>query len=246
MATQVTTHPSRRRARGQARRRAPSPRAAGVNWGLTIVIALVSLIVLIPLYFAVAMALKSPAQTGTGTGFNFPWPIQWGNFRAAWDLTDFPAGVLDEPADHGHRRRRGDLRELARRRGRSCATGTTGSSARRSSTCCSPCSSRSRSSRCRRSSSWPRSAWTTRSASRSCTSCSQLAFNVLLFSAYIRSHPGRARRRARGWTAAPPGRSSASSCCRCWPRSAATVGIFAFLQSWNDFMMPQLITANPK
>src|ERR1700683_1275160 len=26
----------------------------------------------------------------------------------------------------------------------------------------------------------------------------------------------------------------------------ATVGIFAFLQSWNDFMMPQLITANPK
>jgi raffinose/stachyose/melibiose transport system permease protein len=26
----------------------------------------------------------------------------------------------------------------------------------------------------------------------------------------------------------------------------ATVGIFAFLQSWNDFMMPQLITANPR
>ena len=26
----------------------------------------------------------------------------------------------------------------------------------------------------------------------------------------------------------------------------ATVGIFAFLQSWNDFMMPSLITANPQ
>jgi raffinose/stachyose/melibiose transport system permease protein len=26
----------------------------------------------------------------------------------------------------------------------------------------------------------------------------------------------------------------------------ATVGIFAFLQSWNDFMMPSLITANPE
>jgi len=26
----------------------------------------------------------------------------------------------------------------------------------------------------------------------------------------------------------------------------ATVGIFAFLQSWNDFAMPRLITANPK
>jgi raffinose/stachyose/melibiose transport system permease protein len=27
---------------------------------------------------------------------------------------------------------------------------------------------------------------------------------------------------------------------------SATVGIFAFLQSWNDFQMPRLITANPK
>lgn len=26
----------------------------------------------------------------------------------------------------------------------------------------------------------------------------------------------------------------------------ATVGIFAFLQSWNDFMMPSLIIANPQ
>jgi raffinose/stachyose/melibiose transport system permease protein len=25
----------------------------------------------------------------------------------------------------------------------------------------------------------------------------------------------------------------------------ATVGIFAFLASWNDFMMPSIITANP-
>ena len=25
----------------------------------------------------------------------------------------------------------------------------------------------------------------------------------------------------------------------------ATVGIFAFLQSWNDYMMPNFITANP-
>ena len=26
---------------------------------------------------------------------------------------------------------------------------------------------------------------------------------------------------------------------------SATVGIFAFLASWNDFMMPSLITSNP-
>jgi raffinose/stachyose/melibiose transport system permease protein len=73
----------------------------------------------------------------------------------------------------------------------------------------------------------------------------QLAFNVLLFSAYIRSIPGELEESAR------------MDGCTTWQvyrklvlpllvPIAATVGIFAFLQSWNDFMMPQLITANPK
>ena len=89
MATEVSTAPV---AAPQTRTRKPRPVPEGgrVNWGLTIVVAIVSLIVILPLYFAIAMALKSPAQTGTGTGFNFPWPVQWGNFRAAWDLTDTP------------------------------------------------------------------------------------------------------------------------------------------------------------
>ena len=43
---------------------------------------------------------------------------------------------------------------------------------------------------------------------------------------------------------------SASTFCSSWltllAPISATVGIFAFLQSWNDFMMPNLITANPK
>jgi len=30
------------------------------------------------------------AQTGTGTGFSFPWPLHWSNFSAAWSLTDTP------------------------------------------------------------------------------------------------------------------------------------------------------------
>jgi len=88
MATQVTTAPVA--APRVRERRRLTPEGGRINWGLTIVIAIISLIVIVPLYFAIAMALKSPAQTGTGTGFNFPWPIQWGNFRAAWDLTDFP------------------------------------------------------------------------------------------------------------------------------------------------------------
>ena len=91
MATEVsTTTPVVVVPRIRDRRRRPAPEGGRVNWGLTVIIAIVSLIVILPLYFAVAMALKSPAQTGTGTGFNFPWPIQWGNFRAAWDLTDTP------------------------------------------------------------------------------------------------------------------------------------------------------------
>src|SRR6201987_3746734 len=90
MPTQVTTPPAAAAPRIRTRSPRPIPEGGRVNWGLTIVIALVSLIVLIPLYFAIAMALKSPAQTGTGTGFNFPWPIHWGNFRAAWDLTKTP------------------------------------------------------------------------------------------------------------------------------------------------------------
>ena len=74
----------------------------------------------------------------------------------------------------------------------------------------------------------------------------QVAFNVLLFSAYIRGIPGELEESAR------------IDGCTTWQvyrklvlpllaPIAATVGIFAFLQSWNDFiMMPQLITANPK
>ena len=81
MATEVRTTPVVAAPQIQTRRtrRArPAPEGGRINWGLTIIVAIVSLIVIIPLYFAIAMALKSPAQTGTGTGFNFPWPIQWG------------------------------------------------------------------------------------------------------------------------------------------------------------------------
>ena len=67
MATEVSTTPVV--ATPQIRPR-PIPEGGRINWGLTIIIAIVSLIVIIPLYFAIAMALKSPAQTGTGTGFN--------------------------------------------------------------------------------------------------------------------------------------------------------------------------------
>jgi raffinose/stachyose/melibiose transport system permease protein len=89
VATEVNT-PAVAAPRIRTRRPHRIPEGGRVNWGLTIIVAICSLTILIPLYFAIAMALKSPAQTGTGTGFNFPWPIHWGNFRAAWDLTNTP------------------------------------------------------------------------------------------------------------------------------------------------------------
>jgi raffinose/stachyose/melibiose transport system permease protein len=72
-----------------------------------------------------------------------------------------------------------------------------------------------------------------------------LAFNVLLFSAFIRSIPVELEESARldGCSTLQTFRKVVLPLLA---PMAATVGIFAFLQSWNDFMMPQLITANPK
>src|SRR3984957_16808189 len=244
MVTQVTTAPiavTQPRAR---RRRGPSREDFRVNWGLTIVVAIISLIVLVPLYFAVAMALKSPAQTGTGAGFNFPWPSQWGNFRAAWDLTDTPLAASMSL-----------LITLLAVAGEILVSALAAWSIVRN---------------------WdhwqfratfiylmlalfipfpvvalPQVKLTAALGLDNPFGVAilhimfQLAFNVLLFSAYIRGIPAELEESAR------------IDGCSTWQvfrkivlpllaPMAATVGIFAFLQSWNDFMMPHLITANPK
>ena len=72
----------------------------------------------------------------------------------------------------------------------------------------------------------------------------QLSFSVLLYTAYLRSIPFELEESARI--------DGASTWQIFWriilpllgPMNA-TVGIFAFLVSWNDFMVPSLITADP-
>jgi raffinose/stachyose/melibiose transport system permease protein len=72
----------------------------------------------------------------------------------------------------------------------------------------------------------------------------QLSFSVLLYSAYLRSIPIELEESARI--------DGASTWQVFWriilpilgPMNA-TVGIFAFLASWNDFMIPSLITSDP-
>ncbi|MGH3255872.1 MAG: carbohydrate ABC transporter permease [Streptosporangiaceae bacterium] len=243
MATQVTTAPIAA-TQVAARRRRRLPEAGRINWGLTVVVAIISLIVLVPLYFAIAMALKSPAQTGTGTGFNFPWPIQWGNFRAAWDLTDFPLAfsmsllvtviaVVGEimvsalaawsiVRNWGHWQFKATFIYLMLALFIPFPVVAL-----------------------------PQVKLTAAIGLDNPFGVAilhimfQLAFNVLLFSAYIRGIPVELEESAR------------IDGCGTWQTFrrvvlplltpiAATVGIFAFLQSWNDFMMPQLVTANPK
>ncbi|PPG48614.1 ABC transporter permease [Rathayibacter sp. AY2B3] len=72
----------------------------------------------------------------------------------------------------------------------------------------------------------------------------QLSFSVMLFTAFLRSLPEELEESAR--------LDGATTNQVFWrlvfpllaPMSA-TVGIFAFLASWNDFMMPSLITSDP-
>ncbi len=243
MATQVTTVPTAVPQVG-VRRRRPVREEGRVNWGLTIVIAIVSLIVLLPLYFAIAMALKSPAQTGTGTGFNFPWPLQWGNFRAAWDLTDFPLAFSMSL-----------LVTVIAVTGEILVSSVAAWSIVRN---------------------WghwqfrvtfvylmlalfipfpvvalPQVKLTAAIGLDNPFGVAilhimfQLAFNVLLFSAFIRGIPEELEESARidGCSTLQVFRKIVLPLLT---PMAATVGIFAFLQSWNDFMMPQLITANPR
>ena len=69
---------------------APKPHGERPNRGLTVLILLASLAVILPLYFTVAMALKSSEEAATGTGFSWPWPMRFENFATAWEMTNFP------------------------------------------------------------------------------------------------------------------------------------------------------------
>jgi len=66
------------------------PEGYRINWTATILLMVGALTVIIPLYFAVAMAFKTAEQSVSGTGFAFPWPLNFQSFADAWTLTNFP------------------------------------------------------------------------------------------------------------------------------------------------------------
>ncbi|MFF9094094.1 carbohydrate ABC transporter permease [Streptomyces sp. NPDC014802] len=72
----------------------PRPGRPRVNRWLTALMAVLSLTVLVPLYFTVVTALKTPDQLG-GSGLGLPHGIRWSNFSDAWKLTDFPSALMN-------------------------------------------------------------------------------------------------------------------------------------------------------
>jgi len=70
--------------------RTPRTKADKPNWLLTILLILATLTVLVPLYVTVSMAFKTSAQSVDGNAFSLPWPLNPQSFVDAWTLTNFP------------------------------------------------------------------------------------------------------------------------------------------------------------
>ena len=227
-----------------------APRPAGgrfgmerVNWSGTIILALCAVTVLVPLYVTVSMAFKTQAQAVDGNAFSLPAPFSVDGFVAAWELTNFPlaftitvlvtaatvAGTILLAAVASFAIARNWERKLFR---------------------------------------WsfyyllmamfipfpvlalPQIQLTGLAGLDNPVGVTllhimfQLSFSVLLFTAFLRSIPLELEESARI--------DGATTWQAFWqlifpllaPMSA-TVGIFAFLASWNDFMMPSLIISDP-
>lgn len=76
------------------RRRRGEREGFKVNWWLTALMLVASLTVLGPLYFAIVMSLKTPEQIANGSGFELPNPVQWSNFSDAFTLVNFPTAFM--------------------------------------------------------------------------------------------------------------------------------------------------------
>ncbi|HEX8510375.1 MAG TPA: carbohydrate ABC transporter permease [Propionibacteriaceae bacterium] len=64
------------------------------NWPATILLAVCALTVLVPLYVTVSMALKTTQQSTDLNAFSLPSPMSTDGFVEAWGLTNFPRAFL--------------------------------------------------------------------------------------------------------------------------------------------------------
>ncbi|NHT17215.1 carbohydrate ABC transporter permease [Cellulomonas sp. IC4_254] len=245
MATQTTTA-APATARGTGRRAGRSTghvRSERTNWSGTVVLVLCAVTVLLPLYVTVSMAFKTQGQAVDGQAFSLPAPFSVDGFVQAWNLTKFPVGAGIS---------------LLVTAGTVVATILLAAFA-------SYAIMRNWDHRLFRYSFYyllaamfipfpvvalPQIQLTGRVGLDNpfgvilLATMFQLSFSVLLFTAFLRSIPDELEESAR--------LDGATTWQTFWrlifpllaPMSA-TVGIFAFLYAWNDFMMPSLIISDP-
>lgn len=223
--------------------RRPRIRMERVNWSGTIILFLCAVTVLLPLYVTISMAFKTTGQAVDGNAFSLPAPFSLDGFVEAWNLTKFPIGAAIS---------------LAVTAGTVIATIVLAAFA-------SYAIVRNWDRRLFRWSFFyllaamfipfpvvalPQIQLTGRVGLDNplgviiLATMFQLSFSVLLFTAFLRSIPLELEESAR--------MDGASTWQTFWriifpllgPMSA-TVGIFAFLYAWNDFMMPSLIISDP-
>ena len=84
----ATTQSVSKRSETKARYR----RDRNINWWLTAVVAVLSLTILIPLYFTIITALKTPAEAGS---FALPTQWKWSNFVEASNMVNYPRAALN-------------------------------------------------------------------------------------------------------------------------------------------------------
>jgi raffinose/stachyose/melibiose transport system permease protein len=220
-------------------------RASRPRWNTsgTILLAVCTVTVLLPLYVTVSMAFKTTGQAVDGNAFSLPSPVSVQGFVQAWQLTDFPVGLA--------------MSLLV-------TAGTVGATILLAAVA-SFAIMRNWERRLFRWSFFyllgamfvpfpvvalPQIQLTGRLGLDNpagvivLATMFQLSFSVLLFTAFLRSIPMELEESARI--------DGATTWQTFWrlifpllaPMSA-TVGIFAFLYAWNDFMMPSLIISDP-
>jgi raffinose/stachyose/melibiose transport system permease protein len=228
--------PARRRPTGRFR-------MERVNWPITVILILCAVTVLIPLYVTLTTAFKTQSQAADGNAFSLPAPFSVDGFVAAWNLTNFPLAFT--------------ITVLV--------TAFTVAGTILLASIASFAIARNWDKRLFRWSFYyllmamfipfpvlalPQIQLTGLAGLDNPVGVTilhimfQLSFSVLLFTAFLRSIPLELEESARI--------DGASTWQAFWqlifpllaPMSA-TVGIFAFLASWNDFMMPSLIISDP-
>lgn len=225
-------------------RTTPGPRRRGrTNWPLTVALGLASLTVLAPLYVALSMAFKTSEQAVDGNAFALPAPFNPASFAEAWQLTRFPVAFAVSVAvaaitvvltlllsslaayaivrNWSHRFFRWSLYYLLAAMFLPFPVVAL-----------------------------PQIKLTALTGLDNPVGVGilhamfQLSFSVLLYTAYLRSIPVELEESAR-IDGASTGQIFWRIILPLLGPMNATVGIFAFLISWNDFMVPSLITADP-